>query len=78
MSAAEFNSWRAYYGVFPFGDLRGDLQAGVVASIVANVNRGKGSKAYGPADFMPEFNAPRATPDSIIEQRISKFMGRYH
>lgn len=78
MPAAEFNAWMAYYSIFPFGEARGDMRAGIIASTIANVNRGRGSRAYTPADFMPQFNKPRALPDQIIEQRISKFMLRYH
>ncbi len=53
----EFAEWRAYYELEPWGEERADLRAGIVASTIANVNRGKG-KAFSPGDFMPEFDKP--------------------
>tara|TARA_R110002096_G_scaffold187982_3_gene367724 strand:+ start:2855 stop:3115 length:261 start_codon:yes stop_codon:yes gene_type:complete len=37
----------------PHGPLRGDIQAGIVASTIANVNRGKGVAAFTVQDFLP-------------------------
>ena len=48
----ELAEWAAYHSIEPIGGLRGDLQSGIVASTIANVNRGKNSKSYSPADFM--------------------------
>jgi predicted transcriptional regulator len=31
-----------------------DFRAGIIASTIANVNRGKRKKPYKPADFMPK------------------------
>ena len=48
----ELSEWAAYHAMEPIGAVRGDVQAGIIASTIANVNRGKHSKTYGPADFM--------------------------
>lgn len=53
VSAEELTLWRAYDLKQPIGDWRHDLGHAVVASTVANVNRGKNSEAYKYADFMP-------------------------
>lgn len=53
MGAGEMHRWMAYEAVEPFLSTRVDLAGGIVASIVANVNRGKGSPAFDPLDFMP-------------------------
>ena len=45
----------AYEHIEPFGETRADLRTGIVASILANVNRKKGARASKPKDFMPEF-----------------------
>lgn len=45
--------WLAYAEIEPFGDFRADVRAGIVASTIANVHRGKGQRAFGAADFMP-------------------------
>ena len=37
----------------PHGPIRGDIQAGVVASTIANVNRGSGSSPFTITDFLP-------------------------
>ena len=62
----------AFYNAEPFGGERGDLQAGIVASTVANVNRDpkKKRKPYEPGDFMPEFwkgQAVKKDPGDIYE-----------
>jgi hypothetical protein len=36
-----------------------DLRAGMICSITANANRGKGQKAYKPEDFFPSLKAER-------------------
>ena len=56
-TSAELSEWVAFYGMEPFGPERGDLQAGVVAATVANVNRDpkKQKKPYSAQDFMPKF-----------------------
>lgn len=58
MSSAEFGEWIAYYSIEPFGDRMEDLRAGVVASVVANVNRGKDTPAFAPLDFVPWAQEP--------------------
>lgn len=43
-----------YFGLEPWGAIRADYRAGVVASTLANVNGGKkGGKAAQPNDFFP-------------------------
>jgi hypothetical protein len=51
MSAAEYRSWVAYYGEEPFGDVRADLRAGIVAAVIARTMGG--NKRAKPIDFMP-------------------------
>jgi len=42
MSAREFAEWLAVYRDEPFGDVRGDLQAALIAEQIFNANRGTG------------------------------------
>ncbi len=37
----------------PWDQGRADLRAGIIASVIANVNRGKRTKAFSAKDFMP-------------------------
>lgn len=49
-----------FYEIDPFGYKRGDFQAGIVASTIAEVNRDrkKRHKPYQPSEFVPEFGIP--------------------
>lgn len=71
-TSAELTEWAIYYEMEPFGPERGDLQAGIVAATVANVNRDakKQKKPYSAQDFMPQFKAgaggkTEKTPDEL-------------
>jgi len=66
MDSRELAEWAAYYSVEPFGEERGDLRAGIVASVIANVNRGKNVKAYGPQDFMPYAKKESSELDEVM------------
>ncbi len=63
----QFAEWQAYYELEPWGEERADLRAGIIASTIANVNRGKGQKAFSPGDFMPEFAKPPPKPQTPAE-----------
>lgn len=68
MGAREYADWLAYYAAEPFGEDRADLRAGIIASTIANVNRGKGDKPYKPRDFMP-FAPPE--PEIIVPENAA-------
>lgn len=53
--ARRMAEWMAYYRLEPWGGERGDLQAGVVASLVANALRKEGSEPLSPSDFLLRF-----------------------
>lgn len=57
MSYSQYVGWQEYYGREPFGEQRADLRAGIVASVIANVNRDSSSKPepYHADDFIPKF-----------------------
>ena len=60
MSGEQFMAWVAYAELEPFGEERADLRSGIVASVIANVNRDpKKGKAYSPSDFIPKFGAEK-------------------
>ena len=58
----------AYYSLDPFGEVRGDLQAGIVASTIANVNKGKNGRAFTPDDFMPLIKKPDQSEGDMLAQ----------
>jgi hypothetical protein len=67
MTAPELREWQEYYDLEPFGEERADLRMGILASLIANVNRSsKSSKTYTAKDFMPRFGREKATAESVI------------
>jgi hypothetical protein len=60
MTSAELSEWIAFDRIEPIGEIRGDVQAGIVASVIANVNRAKGGRTFKPLDFMPFADKPPA------------------
>lgn len=52
LSAREFVEWNAYFQIEPFGTHRDNIHAGIIASAIYNVNRGKHSPAINPGDFI--------------------------
>ena len=48
----------------PFGNIRGDIQAAIIAQTVANVHRGRGQRSYKIQDFMPKFDRAKPAPQS--------------
>lgn len=57
MPYREYLDWLALWQIEPWGDARGDMQAAVVASLLANVHRDKKKrvKPFTPQDFIPDF-----------------------
>lgn len=73
MSASEFYDWMVLERMEPFGDRRADIQAGIVASTIANIHRSEKSKPYSPIDFMPRFEEPqqaRQTPEQHLKMML--------
>ena len=76
ITSAQFAEWLAYSRVEPWGEDRDDLRTGIVASVIANSNRGKGKKPYKPQDFMPDFE-PEDVAAAIerIRENLRKSLG---
>ena len=57
MPYREYVDWVALWQIEPWGDARGDMQAALVATLLANAHRDrkKRQKPYEPQDFMPKF-----------------------
>jgi Protein of unknown function (DUF4035) len=60
MSVRELDDWAAYWQVEPWGPWRDNVHAGLIASVVANVNRRSGSRAFSYVDFMLADRDPAA------------------
>ena len=64
MSGRDVAEWQAFYNLELRGEDRADWRAGLIASMIANVNRSKDTDPYSPADFIPKW-ADRA--NDILE-----------
>jgi len=64
ISSRELTEWQAYYNIEPFGAVRADTHAAIIASTVANTARDvkRKPKPFTPAEFMPNFG--REKPQS--------------
>jgi hypothetical protein len=69
LSAAELTEWMAFYHLEPWGGERSDLQAGIIASTVANVNRDSKKKPepYRPQDFIPQYGPKK---EQTLEEQV--------
>ena len=73
MPANAIKEWWDYYQIEPWGPERYDLQSGIIASTLANVNRDskKTPEPFKPSDFMPEFDKPRKKPEISAKERAA-------
>jgi len=58
IDSREFAEWLAYSNLEPFGPEREDQRAGMIAAIIANVNRdpAKRPEPYDVEDFFPRYD----------------------
>ena len=78
IDSRELTEWLAYYGLNPWGPERADLNAGIVASTVANVMTTGGR--FKPSDFMPEIKPagqePEAEPEAKTPEQLKDVLLR--
>jgi hypothetical protein len=67
ISSRELTEWSIYYQLEPFGSQIDLLGNAITSATVANVNRRKGSRAFKPADFMPEFDKKAQTVEEQMQ-----------
>jgi len=76
ITSRQFAEWMAYSRLEPWGEDRDDLRMGIMASVIANSNRGKGKKPYKPQDFMPNFEPEdEAAAIERIRENLRKTLG---
>lgn len=63
IGADELSEWIAYASLEPFGAIRGDLQAGIVASTIAGALGGKAT----PGDFLLTFEPKKEKTGAELE-----------
>lgn len=62
MSSVEFAEWLAYARIVPFGEIKEDQRAGVIASAIVNVHLKKGARLINWRDFFPTYEDRNKTP----------------
>lgn len=57
-------------GIDPSGESRADLRMGILASVIQNMMRGKGSRAMKPKDFIPRFGRQKQQTQEDMKARF--------
>jgi len=71
IDSREFAEWMAYSSLEPFGPEREDQRAGMVAALIANVNRdsAKRPEPYDVEDFFPRYDtAEKRAAEATIKE----------
>ena len=72
ITSEEFNSWRAYDRVEPFGSRAEDRRIGTLIAVLVNIYRKKGSKALTWLDIFPEYKSTtKKSPEELLAAVIS-------
>lgn len=71
IDSKDITDYIAYYQIEPFGTEQDYIQAGIIASTIANVNRGKNTQPFKPHDFVPSsFKAKIAKKQSAEDMKF--------
>lgn len=76
MPHREFVEWQAYYMMEPWDETRADWRAGMLAAVIANVNRDKKTPPRKPEEFMPGFEAAQPKTDWRVMRERLRMAGR--
>lgn len=68
LTAKQFLEWEHYARLEPFGELRADYRAALIASVIANVNRGSKQKPYTLEDFLLKFAEEPVRKQTVEDQ----------
>jgi hypothetical protein len=66
IDSAEFNEWRGYYQLEPFGAEAEDERHGVHMALIANAQRGKDTEPYTVEDFMLGATAAKDEEEPVL------------
>lgn len=71
MTWNQLKGWMEYASIEPFGEERDDYRSGIVASVIANVNRDSKTRPepYSPLDFMPIIKAALSNTPAAKSRR---------
>ncbi len=63
MTWLDYLGWLAYMELEPFDETRADLRSASIVATIANVNRGKGQRAYSAKEFLLNYDTEVETQD---------------
>ncbi len=70
IDSAEYAEWIAFHSIEPFSYERSENMLCLVAAILANTHRDKGTRAYKPDDFKPQYGRKRVEDSVSIEMKL--------
>jgi len=77
MTAEEFGLWQYEYRTRPWGEIRNDMMGGIIASTVANVNRGKDTEPFSAYDFIPKYGKKVQEEQPQVETQPAEFFKQF-
>ena len=77
IDSLEFSQWLAMERVYPWGEERADLRAGIVASTMANCHRSPNKDPFSPVDFMWKYKPDVIEPQTpeVLQATIDAVFG---
>lgn len=81
ITAKQFFELVAWKRISPFRELRADHRAAMIVTTLANINRGKGQKAYTIDQFMPKWEEaaePKRKQTWQEQKRIFELLALAH
>lgn len=78
IDSAEFAEWIAFHKTEPFTINRVENMLGIVAAILSNSNRSKGSKTYAPEDFIPKYGEAPKDSAQNLETKLRAILNGNH
>lgn len=69
LTAKQFVGWEAYAQLEPFSELRADYRTASIVQMLANVNRGKGQKAFTLKDMLLRFEEKEQQDEGDMRER---------
>lgn len=76
IDAAEFSEWIAYHKLNPFTVKTTDNVLAIIASMIGNALRKKGSKTLRPDDFLPKDRVVKREDAKVIEMKLKTIFGK--
>ena len=77
MSSRELSEWMAFYRIEPFGDVRGDVQAAVIAQSTLAPHMDKGKKPPELVELMPFTDNKKEQTQDDMQSMCQAFAGAF-